>query len=239
MGQLSSWQRSSVEAALSQQEEESEASGTPQSEAEKKKSRDAEAMLAQMHSFQQAAFLAAASFGGSMVALLLCSTVFAAPLRRGETRIILSRPVSRAAYLLGRYLGAMVGLAAYWLVMSAAFMLFFRSAGADVPRWLGYAPLLLFCKGVMVGSIALAMSAVVRPPFAAAIAFFGSSDWVSSRGILYWILPGDDRLNLWSQLFHGSVVAARDVLLAVAYALTVAVVAVGYALFRFQKIDVT
>jgi hypothetical protein len=141
--------------------------------------------------------------------------------------------------LLGRWLAAVLAIAAYWLAMSVAFLLFFHSAGANLPTWARCAPLLLLCKSLMLGSVALALSTLVRPPFAAAIAFFASSDLVSSRGMLYLILPGDDRLNVAWRLLSGSPLSLRDALLAASYALVVAGAGVVFALLRFQRMDVS
>ena len=233
--QLSSWQRNLVEAGADRAREERSASATP---VDAKTERATEQALEQMFTFQQAAFFGLASLGGSLVALLLFSTVVASPLKRGEVRGVLSRPLTRSRYVLGRYLAALGALAGYWIIMSLAFFVFFRLAGAGLPASVRYAAPLLFCKGAMLGSIALALSLVVRPAVAVTIAIVVSSDWVSSKGWLYLILPGDDRLSAATQILQGSVLAPSDVALAALYATDVAAIALGLALIRFRRVDI-
>jgi ABC-type transport system involved in multi-copper enzyme maturation permease subunit len=193
----------------------------------------------QMAGFFQAEFFGIGSFCGVIVALIVFSTVVAGPLRQKELRAILARPLTRASYLMGRMAAGVVLLALFWLLMGLVFLLFFVRQGSSLPTIARLAPLLLFLKCLMLGTMALALSLFVRPLWAAMLTFFVSSDWVSSQGLLYLILPGDDRLSIGWQMLHGHVMEYQDVLLVSAYALLTVVAAAFIALVRFCRIEVS
>lgn len=194
--------------------------------------------LEQMYSGQQAMFFGASALGGNVVALILFGTLIAAPLRRGELRGVLVRPLERSQYLVGRFLAGAIALLVYWALMSIVFFAFTRHQRTPLPPTVGFAAMLYLCKSVMLGAIALSLSLFLRPPLAMVIAFLGSSDWVSSKGVLYYLLPGDDRLGMAMQLLHGTVTTQRDLALAAAYAIDITLVALGIALLRFRRIDI-
>jgi ABC-type transport system involved in multi-copper enzyme maturation permease subunit len=200
--------------------------------------RDAAEMgLEQLRSIQYAFFFGGASAGGTAVSLLLFATLLAVPLRRGETRGVLSRPVERTSYVVGRVLGATAVLAVYWLLLGAVFWYFAWRTSSPLSLSARVAAVLYFSKNLMVGSIALALSLYVRPAVAAGIAVVANSDWTSSKTIVYYLLPGDERLGVASQLMSGTVLDGKDLALGVAYALNVAAVAIGIGLLRFRKLD--
>jgi hypothetical protein len=101
-----------------------------------------------------------------------------------------------------------------------------------------YAAPVYFCETIMSGSIALALSLYVRPAIAVALTFFGSSDWVSSKGWLYYLLPGDDRFGLAKQILNGNVPHWFDVGMALLYAFNVTAVAFAVALLRLRRLEV-
>jgi Cu-processing system permease protein len=234
LGQLVSWQQRIFAMGMDQVDKE-QAAHPKQSDS--KQAEMMEAGQEQMLSFFQAEFFGMSSLCGTIVTLFVFSTLIAGPLRRKELRSVLARPLTRSSYLAGRMSAGVVILAVFWLFMGLAFLLFFWKQGSALPTIVRFAPLLLFLKCLMLGMIALALSLFVRPVLAAVLTFFVSSDWVSSQGVLYLILPGDDRLSIGTQLLHGRAMEYHDVILASAYALSVAAVAVCCALLRFRRID--
>lgn len=194
--------------------------------------------LEQMRSGQQAMFFGASGLGGNIISLLLFASLIAAPLRRGELRGILVRPLQRSQYLCGRFMGAVAALGIYWITMSLIFLVFRLHQQSSLPPTIGFAALLYLSKGMMLGSIAFALSLFTRPIIAVLVAAAASSDWVSSSSTLYYLLPGDDRLSVAMQLIQGQLLAPRDIALAVAYAFNVTLVALGIAMLRFRRIDI-
>jgi ABC-type transport system involved in multi-copper enzyme maturation permease subunit len=179
-----------------------------------------------------------AGLGGQIVALLIFATLVAVPLRDRELRSLLARPVTRTGYLTGRAAAGVVLLAVFWLLMTGALLWFFARQGDALPVTIRYAPLLLFLKCAMLGLIALALSLYVRPVVAAILTFVVSSDWVSSDGLLYVVLPGDDRLGMAGQILTGRLLGPRDVILAAAYALVISSAALCVALLRFRRMEI-
>jgi Cu-processing system permease protein len=234
LGQLVSWQQHTVEMGMNQADQDQVAHGK---QADHKPSEMMEAGREQMFGVFQAEFFGISGFCGIIVALFVFSTVVAAPLRRKELRSVLARPLTRSSYIAGRMSAGVVVLAVFWLFMGFAFLWFFRKQGSVLPTIVRFAPFLLFLKCLMLGMIALALSLFVRPALAAVLTFFLSSDWVSAQGVLYLILPGDDRLSIGTQLLRGRAMGIHDVLLASAYALSIAVAAAACALLRFRRID--
>ena len=90
------------------------------SEEDKRKMQEA---MEQGMSTLEAFLYAAGSFGGSLVSLFIFSTAVTSEIRRGTIRLTLSKPISRIQYLLGKYLGGMVVMAAYAIIASLAMVL--------------------------------------------------------------------------------------------------------------------
>jgi hypothetical protein len=232
--QVVSWQQRAFEAAVEQAEKIPQHNGLDPKQVEAlKEGRDHLSM------FLQAQFFGLAGFGGVVVTLFIFSTLVAVPLKQRELRSVLARPVTRASYLAGRATAGVVMLAGFCLVMSLGFVAFFMKQGPVLPPMVWSAPLLLFLKCTMLGMIALAVSLYIRPPFLAAVlTFLVSSDWVSSQGLLYLILPGDDRLSIGTQLVRGRLLGLHDLAFASAYAVAITVAAFCLALLRFRRIEV-
>jgi len=125
------------------------------SEEDKKKMSEA---MEQGASAVQGFFYAASSFGGSLVALMIFSTAVASEVRRGTIRLTLSKPVSRLQYLLGKYFGGVVVMAAYAVIASFAVLIFSASEKVQLSPVLRYAPWLMFCRQLMLGSLAMLLS---------------------------------------------------------------------------------
>jgi hypothetical protein len=197
-----------------------------------------EAGFEQLSSFMQALFFGFASICGTLVSLGLFSTLLASPMRRGELRTVLTRPLTRWQYVAGRTSAGIVALIVYWGLMSIVFGVYNWLEGGKLPPVVRLAPVLYLSKGIMIGCIGMALSLYMRPILAAAIALVGSSDWVQQRGILYMLLPGDDRLSVARQLMHGSVLAQRDVLFGLLYAADVSLIALMVVWVRFRNADI-
>jgi ABC-type transport system involved in multi-copper enzyme maturation permease subunit len=233
-GQLVSWQLRAFEAVVEQAERTPQHNGLDPKQVEAVKESSE-----QVPTFLQAQFFGLAGLGGVVVTLFIFSTLLAVPLKQKELRSVLARPVTRASYLGGRAAAGVVMLAAFWLLMSLGFVVFFMKQGRTLPPMMWSAPVLLFLKCAMLGMIALATSLYVRPPFLAAVlTFLVSSDWVSSQGLLYLILPGDDRLSIGAQILHGRLLGLHDVSFASAYAVAIGVAAFCAALLRFRRMEV-
>jgi hypothetical protein len=188
----------------------------------------------QVSSIFQGLFYQVGSFGGSLVALFIFSTAVAAEIRQGTIRITLTKPVSRAQYLLGKYLGGIAVMAAYALLASAAMILFARFGKFELSPAMRFAPWLMFCRQLMLGSLALLLSLFVHPFLAAILAFFAGNGFYGHGNPLFYLFPSYSPFNVFTRLLAGTLIDGRDVLLLSLYAADFVILMLLLALWRFR-----
>lgn len=186
----------------------------------------------------QGFFYAATSFGGSLVALWIFSTAVTSEIRRGTIRLTLSKPVSRAQYLLGKYLGGVVVMAGYAIIASVAVLLFSASANVELSPVMRYAPWLMFCRQLMLGSLAMLLSQFMHPIIACVLAFVAGNGMCSPSNPLYYLLPSYAPFNVFQQIIQGSMLNTGDVLLLTLYALDFVTLMLLLAWWRFEHKEV-
>ena len=179
-----------------------------------------------------------ATLGGSAVAVFICSAAVATDIRQGTISIVLSKPVTRTQFLLGKYFGAGVALCCYSVLAGIAMVVFAYANQTDLNLAARYAPWLMFCTNLMMGSVALLLSLFVRPLVAAVIAYFASASFLSSPNPLYFILPSYDRFNVALLIMDGRPIAMEDVLMLTLYAFDVAAIFVLLSLWRFRTREI-
>ena len=177
------------------------------------------------------------ALGGNLVTLFICCTAVTGDIRRGTIRMVLSRPVSRAQFLLGRFCGAAAAMLVYSVLAGVVFLVLTYGRGLDLKLALAYAPWLMFCQNLMVGSAALFLSLLVHPAIAAVAAFFASASFFSPPNPLYYILPSYDRFNLFMVFWQRRLINLEDISILTLYALDVTVIFLLLALWRFRSRD--
>ena len=205
------------------------------SEEDKKKMDEA---MEQGTSYIQGFFYAASSFGGSLVALMIFSTAVASEVRRGTIRLTLSKPVRRVQYLLGKYMGGVVVMACYAIITSVAVLVFSASEKVELSPVLQYAPWLMFCRQLMLGSLAMLLSLFVHPAIGVVLAFFAGNGLYSMANPLYYLLPSYAPFNVFLAILQGTIMNGTDVILLTLYAFDFIVWMLLLALWRFQKKEV-
>lgn len=168
---------------------------------------------------------------------------------------ILSKPIARSEFLLGKYLGLLATLLLQLVVMGVCF------AGVS---WLAKAPLDAGHVAALVGialelavvvALALLFSAVTTPMLAS---FFTAGLWLIGNltrdlralgaqseavsvmrvtELLYRVLPDLEAFDLSTQAVHGLPLAASDLLLPAAYGMGYVVLALGVAVLAFERRD--
>lgn len=209
----------------------SPSTGTPLSEAERRKMRE---QLEQASSVFQAGFYGVASFGGSLVALFIFSTAITSEIRKGTIRLTLSKPVSRTQFLLGRYLGGVAIMAGYAVLISLALLLFAQSQNVELNPAVRWAPWLMFCAQLMLGSVALLLSLFMHPIIASVLAFFAGNGFYASPNPLYFILPSYSDFGVIFDVLLGNLINWKDVALLSLYALDFVAIMLLLALWRFR-----
>lgn len=205
--------------------------GTPLSEADRRKMRG---QLEEASSFFQAGFYWVASMGGNVVALFIFSTAITSEIRKGTIRLTLSKPVSRTQFLLGRYLGGVVIMAGYAIMISLALLLFAQSQSVELNPAVRWAPWLMFCEQLMLGSVALLLSLFMHPIIACVLAFFAGNGFYASPNPLYFILPSYSDFGVFMDVLVGNLINWKDVALLSLYAVDFAAIMLLLALWRFR-----
>jgi ABC-type transport system involved in multi-copper enzyme maturation permease subunit len=198
---------------------------------------DRQKLRAQMEaagSMLQGAFYGIVSFGGSIVTLMIFSTAVAAEIRKGTIRLTLSKPVSRGEFLLGKYLGGVTVLAGYTVVASLGLLIFAETQGVSLNPAIKWAPWLLFCRLLMLGSATMLLSLYVHPAVAAVLAYFAGNGLYPIYIPLYWVLPSYSAFNVFSQVLEGTLIHSKDVLFLSLYAADFVAIMLLLALWRFR-----
>jgi len=195
--------------------------------------------MEQSGSVMEGMFYGACSFGGSLVALWIFSTAVVSEVRQGVIRLTLSKPVTRNQYLLGKYLGGVAVMLAYACISSLAIIAFTRISAVEISPVLKYAPWLMLCRQLMLGSVAMLFSLFVSPPLAAVLAFFCGNGLCSSlSNPFHYILLSYASFQMFFNIVQGTLVTGHDVLLLTLYALDVIVIMLLLALWRFRTKEV-
>jgi len=182
----------------------------------------------------QAFFYGIVSFGGSIVSLFIFSTAVASEIRRGTIRLTLSKPVSRTQFLLGKYLGGVVVMAGYALITSVAIFIFAQSQNVELTPAIKWAPWLMFCQQLMLGSLAMLLSLFMHPLIASVLAYFAGNGFYSLHNPLYYILPSYQDFNVFFQVLEVSLINSKDVIFLSLYAADFVVIMLLLALWRFR-----
>ena len=189
----------------------------------------------QVSSVTQAGFYGVISFGGSLVALFIFSTAVASEIRRGTIRLTLSKPVTRTEFLLGKYLGGVIVMAAYALLASLSIFIFARSQNVELNEAIKWSPWLMFCRQLMLGSLAMLLSLFIHPLIASALAFFAGNGFYSDSNPLYYLLPSYKDFSVLTQVLQGELVVGKDVLFLTLYAADFVIIMLLLALWRMQR----
>jgi ABC-type transport system involved in multi-copper enzyme maturation permease subunit len=195
--------------------------------------------LEQLGLYFMAMFYGVVSFSGTIVALLIFSGAIASEIRNGTIRVTLAKPVSKTQWLLGRYLGGVAVMAVYSLITALGLFVFAQSQDLTFAAALKYGPWLMFCKHLIVGSIAMLLSLWMHPALAAVLAFFCGAE--PFRGLmpvpLYIMLPSYGSYNIFGHLIRGHLFSVQDVVMLSLYALNVIIIMLALAHRRFRTMD--
>jgi ABC-type transport system involved in multi-copper enzyme maturation permease subunit len=112
--------------------------------------------------------LAAAEITGMLIAVLIGVGLVAGEIERKTVFPVLARPLSRGAFLGGRYLGLAVMLAVNVAVMIGSLALVLRLAGYRLSATAGAAALLIFIELLVLAAAAMFFSSFTTPTLAAA-----------------------------------------------------------------------
>lgn len=193
--------------------------------------------------------LAAIELSGVLIAVLIGVGLVAGEIDRRTIFPTLAKPVTRGAFLFGRYLGLLAVLGINVIIMMAALAAVLKAATYTISTTAAAAALLIFVEFAVSAAAAMFFASFTTPVLASAfsLAFFlighllgdlkvfrersQSGLAKSVTGALYHVLPNLEIFNLKSQAANGLPVpngfTSSGVLYGCAYAATLLLLAIG------------
>jgi ABC-type transport system involved in multi-copper enzyme maturation permease subunit len=168
---------------------------------------------------------------------------------------ILSKPVSRSEFLLGKCLGLLLTVWLQLLFMAIAFVAVSAGTGAPLDSGHAYALLLIGMELIVIVAVATLFSSFTTPMLAAlftigiyllghltrdllAIGERADQEGVRTMSkVLYKVLPDLESFNLSIQAVHGLPISTAEIVLPILYALGYAAALLFLASWIFQKRD--
>jgi ABC-type transport system involved in multi-copper enzyme maturation permease subunit len=198
--------------------------------------------------------LSSMNFFGVLIAIFVGISLVSKEIDKKTIYTILSKPVPRYEFLLGKYLGLMITLFVNTAVMVAGLLAVMVYLNAPVTLLLFEAIGFIFLELVVITAVGLLFSTFTSTTLSAiftlAIYVIGhlSTDLVQfgakmdgmGRAVLnaiYYVLPNLERFNLKGQVIHKVNVVGTDVLLTTAYGLAYAGLLLVLASIIFQRRD--
>jgi ABC-type transport system involved in multi-copper enzyme maturation permease subunit len=199
--------------------------------------------------------LAAIGLVGTLIAVFIGVGLVHKEIERRTLYTIITKPIRRADFVLGKYLGLALTLAVNVATMGAGLILLASSMEARL-TWELLLPLTLtFVKLLVVTAIAVLFSTFSTPTLSAifTLAFvvvgslaedlklfaatFGGPLMQAAVGALYLVLPNLASLDVGAMVVHGRPVPAVVAWLAVAYGVTYVAALLASAVWIFQYRD--
>ncbi len=166
-------------------------------------------------------------FGGAALSIALGSAAIPGDVESRTIHPIIARPVTRAQYVLGKFLGTFITVALGMLAMSVIFAGLIYAYQGTCDGFLAICVLFAVLEAAVMTAVATALSTAASPAVTAMVSFLvyvcgtakigyfsgliqGSSDALSRFvfGILYHALPNLECFNLKTALVHQDAVPA-------------------------------
>jgi Cu-processing system permease protein len=199
--------------------------------------------------------LAAIEISGLLTAVLIGVGLITNEIDRRTVLPTLAKPVSRSAFLLGRYFGLLIVLTINVLVMLGVLALVLRLAGYGVQLVTVQAALLIFVELALMAAVSIFFASFSTTMLASAFAlsFFLIGHLLSDlkgfgsrspselakllTGFFYRLLPDLELLNLKAQAANGLSASGESVLWAGLYGCAYSVVLLVFATVIFNRRD--
>jgi Cu-processing system permease protein len=209
----------------------------------------------EVHRILQSVGLSALRIFGAAIAIFVGVGLIHKEVDRRTIYTILSKPVSRTEFLLGKYLGLVVTIWLQVLIMAAAFVVVSLATGA--PLGMGYAEAigLAAMELAVVVAVATLFSSFTTPMLASLFtaglylvghvtrdlrelgAHSGSPAVATATAWIHRVLPDLENFNLTVQAIHHLPIAAAQVWLPIGYGLLYTVGLLALASLVFERRD--
>lgn len=198
---------------------------------------------------------AAVSLAGVMTAIFLGMIAMAREVENRVIYSILTKPVSRSAYVVGKFLGSTAVLAAVHVLFALTILLILRLSGEQAPDGYFACMLLIFLENTLVLSVAFLASTVttslVATGLSIAVFLIGRSSLgfqtmaekavtpeirLITRG-LYYIFPNLERFNIRDVVAYGKTYPDSMVWVALLYMAVYVTMCLAGSCLIFRKRD--
>jgi ABC-type transport system involved in multi-copper enzyme maturation permease subunit len=199
--------------------------------------------------------LTAVELGGALIAVIVGVNLVAGEVERRTIFPTLAKPVTRSAFVLGRYLGLLFVLAANAILMMGLLSFVLHFANSPLSSTAAEAVLLIFVELALMAAVAILFGSFSTPMLAAgfSLAVFLIGHLVSdlrtfsdrskselaraAASFFYRLLPDLELLNLKSNAANQLPVSASYVATSAAYGLAYAAVLLVLGTFIFTRRD--
>jgi ABC-type transport system involved in multi-copper enzyme maturation permease subunit len=202
--------------------------------------------------------LMSVSLFGVAIAVMLGVSMLNKELGRKTIYNILSKPVARWEFIVGKFLGLLATLVLVVGLMTTALLAIVAAFEGRIDWTLALSGGMTVLELMILVAVALFVSAVVVTPTIAGLVtaaafiagrcagyldfFTGPEQPLMLRGlgkVLYWVLPHLDRLNVANQVAYGDTVAPRFVMTVGVYAFAYSGILLLLAIFMFSRRELT
>jgi len=199
--------------------------------------------------------LGSISIFGIIIAIFVGIGLVDKEIQKKTVYTIISKPIRRYEFLLGKYLGLCLTLLVYVAVMSVLFLAILFMYSGLLRFDLLEAVLLIYVELLVVTATAMFFSTFSTPTLSAAyaLAMFvighltgdlvglaGKTDSAVAKALLetlYYVLPNLENFNIRAEVVHGNLASLGYVLSAISYGVMYVIALLSFSVLVFQKRD--
>lgn len=200
--------------------------------------------------------LATVSVFGALIAIFVGTNLVYKEIDKRTIYTILSRPMWRYEFLVGKYLGLALLIAIVTLLMTAVSAVYVVSLGGELSVTYFEAVLLIYCKLLLITAVSVLMSTVTSPILGAIIVFsfyvlghatgilidlpphMDDTPIVAISDFLYFVVPNLSNFDLRAEAANGVSVAPIYVVWTILYGAIYTVLFLVIAAMAFENKDV-
>jgi Cu-processing system permease protein len=199
----------------------------------------------------QTALYGLASLVGAILSLVMFCSLISSERARGSLPWVLSRPISRGQFLLGRWLGASAMVLIYTAIMSMVILGSTWFLEGSIEARVSYACLLMFFKFLLIGSVGAFLAMVMPPALGGVVAYFAGArllqsmaQWLVSWAwlqaplkALSYVAPSYSEFNAYHHFLLGVEMAPQRVVVLAAYAVVYSALMIVFAVALLGRRD--
>jgi len=199
----------------------------------------------------QTALYGLASLVGAILSLVMFCSLISSERARGALPWVLSRPISRGQFLLGKWLGASAMVLIYTALMSVMILGSTWFLEGSIAARVSYTCVLMFFKFLLIGSVGAFLATVMPPALGGVVAYFAGArlfqsmaQWLVSwpwlqapLKALSYVAPSYSEFSAYHHLLLGMEMAPQRVVVLAAYAVVYSALMIVFAVALLGRRD--